>query len=38
MLLDISSTVLRQPADSPSDIAMRMLTEYENKLSAILKG
>ncbi len=38
MLLDIGRAVLRQPIVSPSDIAMRMLNEYEQKLSAVLKG
>jgi multiple sugar transport system substrate-binding protein len=38
MLLDIGSTVLRQPTVSPSDTAIRMLAEYEQKLSAVLKG
>jgi ABC-type glycerol-3-phosphate transport system substrate-binding protein len=38
MLLDIGSSVLRQPAVSPSDIALQMLNEYEQKLSAVLKG
>lgn len=38
MLLDIGNTVLRQPTVSPSDIAKRMLDEYEQKLSAVLKG
>jgi len=38
MLLDIGSTVLRQHSLPPSEITMRMLTEYEQKLSAVLKG
>ena len=38
MLLDIGSTVLRQPSISPSDITKHMLDEYEQKLSAVLKG
>lgn len=38
MLLDIGSTVLRQHSLSPSDITRRMLDEYEQKLSAVLKG
>ena len=38
MLLDIGSSVLRQPTVSPSDIALQMLDDYEQKLSAVLKG
>ena len=38
MLADIGSAVLRQPADSASEITERMLVEYEQKLSAMLKG
>ncbi|HEU0293698.1 MAG TPA: extracellular solute-binding protein [Anaerolineales bacterium] len=38
MLLDIGTTVLRQPTASPSDIAMQMLVDYDKKLSAVLKG
>jgi multiple sugar transport system substrate-binding protein len=38
MLLDIGSAVLRQPTVSPSEIAMQMLDEYEQKLAAVLKG
>jgi ABC-type glycerol-3-phosphate transport system substrate-binding protein len=38
MLLDIGTSVLRQPTVSPSDIASQMLNEYEQKLSAVLKG
>ena len=38
MLLDIGTSVLRQPTASPSDIASQMLNEYEQKLSAVLKG
>jgi multiple sugar transport system substrate-binding protein len=38
MLLDIGSTVLRQPAVAVSEITERMLAEYENKLAAVLKG
>ena len=38
MLTDIGSTVLRQPATPPSEIAARMLVEYEQKLAAMLKG
>ena len=38
MLLDISSMVLRQPTVAPSDIAMPMLEQYQQKLSAVLKG
>ena len=38
MLLDIGSTVLRQQNISPSDITNQMLNDYEQKLSAVLKG
>ncbi len=38
MLLDIGSSVLRQPSVSPSSIVARMLDDYEQKLSAVLKG
>jgi len=38
MLLDIGSTVLRQYNVSPSGIVNQMLNEYEQKLSAVLKG
>ena len=38
MLLDIGTSVLRQPTVPPSDIALQMLNEYEQKLSAVLKG
>jgi len=38
MLLDIGTSVLRQPTGSPSDISMQMLEEYERKLAAVLKG
>jgi multiple sugar transport system substrate-binding protein len=38
MLLDIGTSVLRQPTVSPSDIALQMLNDYEQKLSAVLKG
>jgi multiple sugar transport system substrate-binding protein len=38
MLLDIGNMVLRQPTVSPSDIAMGMLNEYDQKLAAVLKG
>jgi len=38
MLLDIGSSVLKQPAGSPSNIAMQMLDDYEQKLAAVLKG
>ncbi|MFT3891131.1 MAG: extracellular solute-binding protein [Anaerolineales bacterium] len=38
MLLDIGTSVLRQPTISASDIASQMLNEYEQKLSAVLKG
>ena len=38
MLLDIGSTVLRQYNVPPSDIVRRMLNEYAQKLSAVLRG
>jgi hypothetical protein len=38
MLLDIGTSVLRQPTGSPSDISMQMLEDYERKLAAVLKG
>ncbi len=38
MLLDIGSSVLRQPAVAVSEITERMLAEYEYKLAAVLKG
>jgi multiple sugar transport system substrate-binding protein len=38
MLNDIGSTVLRQPSTPASEIAQRMLTEYEQKLATLLKG
>lgn len=38
MLLDIGTTVLRQPTVSPSDIAVPMLRDYEEKLTAVLRG
>jgi multiple sugar transport system substrate-binding protein len=38
MLTDIGSAVLRQPAVPASEITKRMLTGYEQKLSAMLKG
>jgi multiple sugar transport system substrate-binding protein len=38
MLLDIGTSVLRQPTASPSDISMQMLEDYERKLAAVLKG
>ena len=38
MLLDIGSSVLRQPAISVPEITGRMLGEYEYKLAAVLKG
>jgi multiple sugar transport system substrate-binding protein len=38
MLLDIGSMVLRQPTASPSNVAKQMLDDYEQKLSAVLKG
>jgi multiple sugar transport system substrate-binding protein len=38
MLLDIGSTVLRQPTVAPSDVAMQMLNAYDQKLTAVLKG
>ncbi|MBK9208313.1 MAG: extracellular solute-binding protein [Anaerolineales bacterium] len=38
MLTDIGSAVLRKPETSASEIAERMLAEYEQKLAAMLKG
>ncbi|HSA99714.1 MAG TPA: extracellular solute-binding protein [Anaerolineales bacterium] len=38
MLLDIGKAVLRQPTGSPSDITLQMLKDYEQRLSAVLKG
>ena len=38
MLLDIGTSVLRQPALAVSEITERMLAEYEYKLAAVLKG
>ncbi len=38
MLTDIGSAVLRKPETSASEIAERMLAEYEQKLVAMLKG
>lgn len=38
MLLDIGTSVLRQPTTSPSDVAMQMLDVYDQRLSAVLKG
>ena len=38
MLLEIGKSVLRQPTVSPSDIARQMLNDYEQNLSAVLKG
>ncbi len=38
MLLDIGSAVLRQPVASPSKVAKQMLDDYEQKLSAVLRG
>jgi multiple sugar transport system substrate-binding protein len=37
MLLDIGSTVLRQPTVPAAEITRRMLSEYEEKLFALLK-
>jgi len=37
MLLDIGSTILRQPTVPAAETAKRMLTEYEEKLFALLK-
>jgi hypothetical protein len=37
MLLDIGSTVLRQPIIPAAETAKRMLAEYEEKLFALLK-
>ena len=36
MLRDIGSRVLRQPSVSPSNVAMGLLNEYEQKLAAVL--
>ena len=38
MLLDIGTSVLRQPTTSPSDVAVQMLDVYDQRLSAVLKG
>jgi multiple sugar transport system substrate-binding protein len=38
MLLEIGKSVLRQPTVSPSEIARQMLNDYEQNLSAVLKG
>jgi len=38
MLLDIGKAVLRQPTVSPSSIALQMLEDYEQRLSAVLEG
>jgi multiple sugar transport system substrate-binding protein len=38
MLLDIGTSVLRQPTVAPSDIAMQMLNDYDRKLTSVLKG
>ena len=38
MLLDIGKSVLRQPTQPPSNIAIQMLNDYDQKLSAILRG
>jgi len=38
MLLDIGNAVLRQYSVPPADIVNQMLNEYDQKLSAILKG
>ncbi len=38
MLLDIGSSVLRQPGTSPSAIVGPMLNDYEKKFIAVLKG
>jgi len=38
MLTDIGSAVLRQPAVPASEITERMLSEYEVKLTSMLKG
>ena len=38
MLTDIGSAVLRQPAVPASEITERMLSEYEIKLTSMLKG
>lgn len=38
MLLDIGTTVLRQPTASPASITSQMLSRYEQNLAAVLKG
>lgn len=38
MLADIGNTVLRQSAEPPAGIVERMLAEYEQKLTRLLKG
>ncbi len=38
MLLEIGKAVLKPSPLSPSDIAMQMLADYDQKLSALLKG
>jgi hypothetical protein len=37
MLLDIGNAVLKQPTVPAAEIAKRMIAEYEEKLSAVLK-
>ena len=38
MLLDIGKAVLKPTTVSPSDITLQMLSDYEQRLSAVLKG
>jgi len=38
MLLEIGRMVLRQPTVSASSVATQMLSDYEQKLSAVLRG
>jgi len=38
MLANIGNTVMRQSAEPPAEIAERMLGEYEQKLTRLLKG
>jgi hypothetical protein len=38
MLLEIGTTVLKPTTVSPSDITLQMLGDYEQRLSAVLKG
>jgi multiple sugar transport system substrate-binding protein len=38
MLLEIGKAVLKPTTASPSDVTLQMLNDYEQKLSAVLKG